>query len=801
MSPKTNKPLTRQKPSFLKTFVKPKQYRLIYILFAIITAAIITLIILFKDVPNPQKLTKNPAPVSTQILDRNGKLLYEIYIDQNRQPVNLDELPDYLKQATIAIEDKNFYHHFGLDTTGIIRASLKTLTGQRLEGGSTITQQLVKIALLSDPSRTLSRKIKEAGLAIATEIIYSKDQILELYLNHAPYGGTSYGIETAAKTYFGKSAKDLTLGEATLLAGLPQSPTKYSPFGANPELAITRQHEVIRRMVEDKYISEETAENIKKETLNFVTPNKNIKAPHFSLMIKDLLTQRYNEDLVNFGGLKVTTTLDLDLQEYSQSSLSAEIETIKNYKVKNGAALITKPQTGEILAMIGSKDYFDKEIDGNVNITTRLRQPGSSIKPLNYAVGLLKGWPVSTMYLDTPICFTSTNQKRYCPKNYDGTFHGPVQMRFALGNSFNIPAVKQLALNGLDAFIATSSAMGIKSWTDKSRFGLSLTLGGGEVTMWDLSEAFGTFANAGIHVPLNPILKVETYTGEILEESKTQEISDLVSSLPENWETFWENTEKIRCLNKNSQKPSNDKYNQLCVNVALPEEVAYIISHILLDNNARVGAFGSSSKLVIPGKTVSVKTGTTNDLRDNWTVGYTPEFLVATWVGNNDNAPMSRVTSGVTGAAPIWNTLMKYLLKYQKDRFPKQPDGIEFKDICTLTGLIPTSENPCDTRSEIFIKNILPQNNIPIKKQIWVRRSDKYPLLPGDQTIDLDLEEHTVITDPFTADFCLDCAYQTSEKGNILWPETIINYDYFQTSPPTSQNYLNQSLTPTPQTP
>jgi membrane peptidoglycan carboxypeptidase len=788
----------KQKLRLLHRSLKPKKVRLLLYSFSLISlVTLIGLILLFKDVPNPQRLTKNPAPSSTQILDRNGKLLYEIYIDQNRQPININDLPEYVKQATIAIEDKNFYRHFGLDTTAILRATIRTLTGQRLEGGSTITQQLVKIALLSDPSRTLTRKIKEAGLAIATELTYSKDQILELYLNHAPYGGTSYGIEIASKTFFGKSAKDLNLAEATLLAGLPQSPTKYSPFGANPDLAITRQHTVLRRMVEDGYIDEATAEKTKQETLKFITPNKNIKAPHFSLMIKDFLTDRYGEDLVNLGGLKVTTTLDLDLQEYTQSTLTAEIKKIENYKVKNGAALITKPQTGEILAMIGSSDYFDEENDGNVNLTMRLRQPGSSIKPLNYAVGLLKGWTPSTMYLDTPTCFNSINQKSYCPKNYDGSFHGPVQMRFALGNSYNIPAVKQLALNGLDAMIATSSAMGIKTWTEKSRFGLSLTLGGGEVTMWDMTEAFGTFANAGIHVPLNPILKVETYKGEILEESKTQEIADLVSSLPENWNTFWQNQEKTKCLSKNSQQPADNQHNELCVNVALPEEVAYIISHILLDNNARVGAFGNSSKLVIPGKTVSVKTGTTNDLRDNWTIGYTPEYLIATWVGNNDNTPMSRITSGVTGAAPIWNIFMKHLLKDQKDRFPKQPDGIEFRDICSQTGLIPTPENPCETRSEIFIKSILPPTNISTKKQIWVRRSDKFPLLPGDQTIDLDLEEHLVFSDPFAKDYCLDCAYPKDDKGNITWPETIINYDNFQLNPPSPQNYLNLSPTPT----
>jgi len=796
MASLSRKQILKKKLIYFRHCFDKRRQIIIFISLFVTIITIIIFILLFNDVPNPQKLTKNPAPVSTQILDRNGKLLYEVYVDQNRQPIKIEDLPNYVKQATIAIEDKNFYHHHGLDTSGIIRAAYNTITGKRLEGGSTITQQLVKIALLSDPRRTLSRKIREAGLAIVTELIYSKNQILELYLNHAPYGGTAYGIETAAKTYFSKNAKDLTLAEAALLAGLPQSPTKYSPFGANPDLAIDRQHSVLRRMVEDGYITKEEAETAQKETLKFASNINTIKAPHFVLMVKDLITEEYGEELVNFGGLKVTTSLDLDLQEYTESSLAAEIKKVEKLNVSNGATLITKPKTGEILVMVGSKNYFDLDNDGNVNLTTRLRQPGSSIKPLNYAVGLLKGWTASTMYLDFPTCFSVTNQKKYCPKNYDNSFHGPVQMRFALGNSYNIPAVKQLALNGIDAMIATASAMGIKTWTDTNRFGLSLTLGGGEVTMWDMTEAFGTFANSGIHVPLNPILKVETYSHQILEETKTDEVSDLVSSLPENWDTFWKNSDKTKCLSKNSQTSIDQKHNEVCVNVALPEEVSYIISHILLDNNARTAAFGSNNLLTIPGKTVSVKTGTTNDLRDNWTIGFTPEFLVATWVGNNDNSPMSQITSGITGAAPIWHSLTKYLLKDQPNQFPKQPDGIEFHNICTSTGLLPNPENPCDTRSELFIKNHLPPQNISTRKQIWVRRSDKYPLLAGDQTIDLDLEEHTVLSDPFAKDFCLDCGYPQNDKGNILWPETTVDYNNFQLDLPQPQTYLE--IIPTP---
>lgn len=736
-------------------------------------------IFLFKDVPNPTRLTKSPAPVSTQILDRNGKLLYEVYGEQNRTPVKITDLPDHVKQATISIEDKNFYKHFGLDFTGILRATIRTLTGKRLEGGSTITQQLVKTALLADPKRTLTRKIREAVLSLITEVVYSKDQILELYLNHAPYGGTAYGIETAAQVFFGKSARDLSLSEAALLAGLPQSPTKYSPFGANPDLAVNRQQQVLRRMVEDGYISQDHSDEAKREKLNFATKKVAINAPHFSLWVRGLLVDKYGEDLVNLGGLRVTTSLDLTLQEYAQASLSAEIKKLKSYRISNGAALATKPATGEILAMVGSADYFNLENDGNVNVTMRPRQPGSSIKPLNYAVGLINGWTASTMFLDLPTCFTVTAQPLYCPKNYDNTFRGGIQMRFALGNSLNIPAVKMLALNGLDSFIATASAMGISTFTDPNRYGLSLTLGGGEVTMIDMATAFGTFANAGVTVPLNPILKVETYTGKVLEEIHPEEVADFVQSLHENWATF-----------ASKAHPFVSEITSQKVRVTLPEEVAFIISHILLDNNAREMTFGTGSQLVIPGKTVSVKTGTTNDLRDNWTIGYTPDYLVATWVGNNDNSAMSYVTSGVTGASPIWNKIMRRLLTGQRDHFPSLPDGVVSKSVCALTGLVPTDQDPCETRSDYFIKDIYPPVNLPTQKQIWVRRSDKFPLLPGDTTVDLDLEQHLVLSDPFVRDFCQDCRYPIDDKGQISWPTTNVNYDNFRANLPRPNSYL-----------
>ncbi len=371
---------------------------------------------IFKDLPSPAKLGRYEIPLASKMYDRNGNLLYDIFADQNRSPVPLSAIPKYVQEATIAIEDKEFYKHKGINPIGgVLRAITATVTRRGLQGGSTITQQLVKSALLTN-ERTIRRKIKELILAIWVESIYPKDKILELYLNQVPYGGTAWGIETAAEKYFGKSVKDLTLAEAALLAGLPQAPTRYSPFGANPQYSKERQKEVLRRMVEDGYISPEQSQAASAETLHFKKA-PNIRAPHFVMYVKEQLVDRFGERLVEQGGLKIITTLDLDLQEYAQATVAAEVEKLSKLRVGNGAALITKPATGEILAMIGSTDYFASP-SGNFNVTTALRQPGSSIKPINYAIGLEnKVITPATMFLDVPTCFANINQPNYCPKN------------------------------------------------------------------------------------------------------------------------------------------------------------------------------------------------------------------------------------------------------------------------------------------------------------------------------------------------------------------------------------------------
>ncbi len=697
---------------------------------------------ILNDLPSPTKLAKPIYPVSTQIFDRNKKLLYEIYSDKKRTPIKLSEIPDYVKQATIAIEDKNFYKHQGLDFSGITRAFYNIVFKKNIQGGSTITQQLIKTALLT-PEKTVKRKIREAILAFLTEIIYTKDEILEMYLNFIPYGGTSYGIEQAARTYFDKPAKDLNLAEAVLLAGLPAAPTRFSPFGVNPKLAEERQHQVLSRMVEDNYISEEEAEKAENEPLKFTSQTTDIKAPHFVMYVKDLLVEKYGQKMVEQGGLRVITSLDLDIQEFAQQTVASEVAKLKNMNVGNGAALVTKPPTGEILAMIGSKDYFDTENDGNVNVTTSLRQPGSSIKPINYAVGLKKGYTPATLFLDIPTCFSIPNQPLYCPHNYDGKFHGPVQMRFALGNSFNIPAVKMLALNSVQDMIDTASAMGISTWEDPSRYGLSLTLGGGEVKMVDMAVAFGVFGNQGKKIGLDPILKVYDYQGKVLEEKDLE-----------------------------NHPPAGEN--------VLDPQVTYLISHILLDNNARTQAFGPSSQLVIPNHAVSVKTGTTDDLRDNWTIGYTPSFLVSSWIGNNNNSPMHPyLVSGVTGAAPIWHKIMSYVLEDKPDEWPKKPDTIIGRHTCQQQE--GEEDNCLGDRFEYFIKN----NDAKVfngkieKKQIWIDRETGRPPEPG-KVDNLELQEHTVASDAFVKDYCLSCPHENEKPVVVSYPvinqESIINF-------------------------
>lgn len=675
---------------------------------------------LFWGIPLPSQLG-NQNTVSTKIFDRNGKLIYEIYADERRTPIKMEEIPEFVKTATIAIEDKDFYKHPGFSITGMTRAAYKTLSGQRLEGGSTLTQQLVKNSLLS-PERTIKRKVQELVLALFVEARYSKDQILEMYLNQIPYGSTAYGIEAASELYFDKNAKDLTLGEAALLAGMPQAPSRYSPFGAFPENAKGRQKTVLQRMVEQGYITQVEADEAHEQEFE-LAQQEELNAPHFALWIKEQLSERFGEAVVEKGGLRVTTTLDLELQQIAQEAVKDEVEKLANRKVGNGAAIVVKPKTGEILAMVGSKDYFAEDEDGKVNIIFSLRQPGSSIKPLNYVFALQeKKATASTVLADIPTCFTIIGQEPYCPVNYDGEFHGAIQFRFALGNSYNIPAVRILALNGIVEFTEFAQKLGITTFTDPAAYGLSLTLGGGEVRPYDMAVAYSTLANQGVRV--NPIsfLKIEDWTGKVLFERET------------------ENIEGDRVMDS---------------------EPAFVISHILHDNNARSQAFGPSSFLNVRGHPeVSVKTGTTNDLRDNWTAGYTEDAVVVTWVGNNDNSPMSGAISGISGASPIWNRIMRETLdRYEEGghSWPKQPAGVVGATVCANTGYIPTGDTAdCPTRFEYFLNGTVPEGGA-FRQDILIFNDTGMPANAEALPEQVHTENHLMIQDPLDTLICLDC--------------------------------------------
>ena len=754
-----------------------RSYHFILWIFLLIFVTI--LVYLYKQLPSPNNLTANENfPVSTQIFDRSGTLLYEIYGNENRIPINIEDLPAYVLQATVAIEDKKFYSHHGLDLTGLVRASLKNFQSGNLQGGSTITQQLVKNALLTK-EKTFQRKIKEAVLALMTEILYSKKEILEMYLNYISYGGTAVGIEAAANKYFNKSAKDLTLAEASLLAGLPQAPTVYSPFGSNPEKGKNRQKEVLRRMMEDKYITTAEVEAAENEVLNFAIKKDDIKAPHFVFYIKDLLYAQYGEKMVETGGLRVTTTLDLDLQEAAQASLSSEVNKLANLKVGNGAALVMKPNSGEILAMIGSKDYFNNEADGQVNVTLALRQPGSSIKPIMYATTFAqKTLNPGSMLLDVPTCFKVAGQRDYCPKNYTGGFMGPVTIRQSLGNSLNIPAVKALATIGVETFINQAKLMGINTWTDPANYGLSLTLGGGEVKMIELAETFGVLANQGVRIPLTGILEISNYKGEVLQKYDPESSKEDLAYLTE-----------------------NDLVNQEGVATRVMDRApAYLTNHILQDNNARQNAFGTNSQLVIKNKIVSAKTGTTNDLKDNWTVGYTPEYLTIVWVGNNNSKSMSYLASGITGAAPIWHDIMEYILKDRETVWPEKPSDVKIGNVC-LTGmpseaglgtlLVSSGDDEtsvaltnidtdpiasCESKGqELYWESSKPSYSGTFRKEYWIRAETGLPPKEGEEATDLNLEEHSFYYDPLTKLYCADCARPVDEEGKVIYEQQIID--------------------------
>jgi len=617
-----------------------------------------------KDLPTINGLASRIPPVSTKIYDRNGELLYTMYKDENRRLVTLDDVPLIMRQSTLAAEDAQFYSHPGISFKGISRATLKYFQTGQVTSGSTISQQLVKNIYLT-PEKTFLRKLREIILAFQLERTFTKNQILEMYLNEVPYGGTAYGVEQASQVYFGKSIANISVHEAAFLAGLPKSPSRFSPFSGNNAMAVARQHEVLNLMRENGFINESEHQTALSTALIFAENKQVIKAPHFVEYVRQELEALYGDSVAS-AGLTVRTTLDLKLQEQVQQLVSREVDSLEKLSVSNGAAIVVKPKTGEILAMVGSKDYYNDVVDGFVNVVTRPRQPGSSIKLITYAYALSHGMTPATVLEDSPVTFTPKGGKPYTPQNYDGQYRGKISLRSAFAESRNVPAVRVINQYGVEQIIEQGRKMGITSWVDPRQYGLSLTLGGGEITLYELSGVYATLANMGTYVPLSPFLDITNNRGLRL---------------------------AYLCGEASHFNTNNCQNSQ-----ALDPRVAYQLIDILKDNSARSPSFGTRSALVIPSHPeVAVKTGTSNNLRDNLTVGFNQDYVVATWVGNNDGSPMSRVASGVTGASPMWNKIMISLLTDKPSVAWTPPSGLTIASACA----------PCDgcgNKQEYFLQ-------------------------------------------------------------------------------------------------
>lgn len=578
---------------------------------------------LSRDLPNATKFNSRVVAESTKIYDRDKKtLLFEIYGDEKRTHVELAQISPLAVKATLAAEDKDFYKHGGFDYRGFFRAVLVNLKNLKLsQGGSTITQQLVKNSILSN-EKTLARKLKELVFSIELERRYTKDEILNMYLNEIPYGSNLYGIEAASQALFGKAAIDLTLPEATLIASLPKAPTYYSPYGTHTDALAARERYVLDLMADDQFITKSEAEAAKKvNVLAEIKPKReNILAPHFVLYVKDLLAEKYGDQAVERGGLIVTTSLDTEKQLAAEKSLQDHRKDIQSFGATNASLVSLDPRNGQILALVGSMDYFDKTIDGNVNVATRPRQPGSSFKPIVYTASFIKGYTPSTILFDVNTTF-KTVVGDYSPHNYNQKVHGPVTVRQALAGSLNIPAVKMIYLTGINNVLDLADKMGYSTLKDRSRFGLSLVLGGGEVTLLEHTNAFGVLANEGVYHPPVAILKVEDAKGNVLEETKDF------------------SGEKV-----------------------IDPEITRLTTNILQDNDARTFIFGANNYLTLPDRPVAAKTGTTNDFHDAWTLGFTPSLVTGVWVGNNNNDAMKESADGSRIAAPIWQQYMKTAL-------------------------------------------------------------------------------------------------------------------------------------------
>jgi 1A family penicillin-binding protein len=591
-----------------------------------------------RDLPDPNNLKLRALPQTTRIYDRTGEhILYEMHGDEKRTVVELSDISEYAIDASIAIEDKDFWKHGGFDIKGYLRAFLTNLArGGRSQGGSTITQQFIKNSVLTR-EKTYTRKLKELVLSIEMERRFSKEQILKLYLNEIPYGSVVYGIESAAQTFFGKSAKDLTLSEAAVLAALPQSPTRLSPYGSHRDELVKRAHYIIEAMLEQGMITQEEADEAEADDVlsRIKEQRATIAAPHFVFWVRNELAELLGDSTLESGGLKVITTLDWDLQEAAEKAVADGMEAVELAGGTTAALLSIDATKGEVTAMVGSPDYFNDENNGKFNSLLGLLQPGSSIKPMVYAAGFEKGYTPDTVLYDVKTNFDHT-EKPYSPNDYDGKERGPVTAREALAGSLNIPAVKMLYLVGVDDFLDFAAKLGYTTFSDRSRLGLSLTLGGGEVHPIEHIAAFAAFAREGRWREPKGILKVEDGTGKILvDESEPTKEKDVLS-----------------------------------------EQAARQVNAIMSDNFARSFIFGESNWLTLGDRPVAAKSGTTNDWKDAWTVGYTPSLVAGVWTGRHDGQKMKQGSDGSKIAAPIWNAFMKAALSGKPFEQFTAPDAV-----------------------------------------------------------------------------------------------------------------------------
>ena len=674
----TSKPIRRKnRNNFFKKIIH--KLVIFFIVLGLVFSGIIFFYVrkLTQGLPDPNQLIERDIAQSTKIFDRTREVvLYEIHGEEQRTLVNLHDLPDYIKNATIAIEDKEFYHHKGVSIWGIFRGVvLQKIRGRRVQGGSTLTQQLIKNAILSS-ERTIDRKIKEWVLAYRLEKKFTKDEILQMYFNEIPYGSTAYGVEAASRKYFGKNAKELNLAEAAILAALPQAPSKYSPYGPNRELLIGRQKYILDLMQEQGYIDKEEAEVAKNFELEFKQSSNNIIAPHFVMYVKEILSEKYGEKMIEQGGLQIYTTVDLYKQKIAEEVIEEIAATNKEkYNASNAALLAIDPKNGEILSMVGSRDFFSEEIDGQFNITTASRQPGSSIKPIVYATAFSRGYTANTIVYDVLTNFSVNEEEAYEPHNYDLEERGPVTLRKALAGSLNIPAVKTLYLAGLDNVIEMAQNLGYTTLNDKDRLGLTLVLGGGEVKMIEHVNAYSAFAREGKIYPTQAIIEIRDKNGDIIFSKDDLDIEE-----------------------KQVMEPV----------------VARAINDILSDNHARAYAFGYQNHLNFSKRPVAVKTGTTNNYKDAWTIGYTPSIVAGVWAGNNDNTSMKKGAGGGKVAAPIWRKFIERVLgdtpverfkKYEEEETGK--DVLDGKSATTtivkvdkVSGLLATENTPEDMIEE-----------------------------------------------------------------------------------------------------